>query len=146
MSQHKQNTEIHTSANNMRAADKQGVPNHMVSNSYKHQSQAYTLLRRPSLVTAARADKFGLSFWGPEIPACLHTTACRGEEEGEREGAQSKVEETKDTGEKQFGRVNTGRILEKDGAKGEKERSSEKKKTVWDHSVPSVRDMKQRDI
>lgn len=49
---------------------------------HAHQSQARTLLRRPSLVTGARADKFGLSFWGPEIPACLHTTAWKGKEGG----------------------------------------------------------------
>lgn len=125
LSQQKQNTEIHTSANNMWAANKQVVPNHMGSNSYINQSQADTLLRQPSLVTAARADKFGLSFWGPEIPACLHTTACRGEEEGERESTKQSRED-EGHGEKQFGRVYTGRISQK------KVERKEKKKRLWE--------------
>lgn len=80
-------TEVHTFAKNTGAVDKHVITNHTGSNSDVHQSQAHTLPGRPSLVTGARADKFGLSFWGPEIPACLHTTV---EEEGERERAQSK--------------------------------------------------------
>lgn len=35
--------------------------------------QAKTLPECPSLGLGAIADEFGLSFWGPEIPACLHT-------------------------------------------------------------------------
>ena len=47
---------------NIRAVDKHVMTNHTGSNSGAHQSQAHTLPGRPSLVTGARADKFGLSF------------------------------------------------------------------------------------
>lgn len=82
---YKQKTQIHTFAKDIRPVDKHDITNHTGSNSDVHQSQAHTLPGQPSLVTGARADKFGLSFWGPEIPACLHTTECKG-----RGGAQSK--------------------------------------------------------
>lgn len=45
-----------------RTVDKHVITNHTGSNSDMHQSQAHTLPGRPSLVTGARADKFGLSF------------------------------------------------------------------------------------
>lgn len=51
-------TEIHT----LRVVDKHVITNHIGSNSDINQSQAHTLPGRPSLVTGARADKFGLSF------------------------------------------------------------------------------------
>ena len=105
----KKNT-IHIFLPTTRAVDKHVMTNHTVSNSDMHQSQAHTLPRQPSLVTGARADKFGLSFWGPEIPACLHTTAWKGKEEGERERAH-KAREQRDR-ERKKGKREKGGIAE----------------------------------
>lgn len=58
------NTDIHfeQKKKNIRAVDKHNTTNHAESSSDMHQSQAHTLPKRPSLVTGARTDKFGLSF------------------------------------------------------------------------------------
>lgn len=111
----------------MWAADKQVGPNHMGSNSILHQSQVHTVLRQPSLVTAARADKFGLSFWGPEIPACLHTTACRGEE-GERESTKQRRRRTR---ESSLGGCRQGGAYTERWSKRRK-RKERRKKKAWE--------------
>lgn len=51
----------------------------------------------------------------------------------ERERAQRKVEETKDTGEKQFGWVYTGRILQRKIEQKEKKKGVKRKKT-WENT------------
>lgn len=106
------------------SVDKHCMTNHMRSNRDLLQSQAHPLSKRPSLVTGARAVKFGLSFWGPEIPACLHTTACKKEgEEGERESTKEKNWERRRKGEK-------GGCLRRGGASGA-EKKRETGKTIF---------------
>lgn len=72
------------------AADEHENTNHAERNSGVHQWQASTLLGRPSLVTGARTDKFGLSFWGPNSCMSAYHSVQGERSGGERESTQSK--------------------------------------------------------
>lgn len=83
--------------------------NHAECNSGVRQWQAFTLPGRPSLVTRARTDKFGLSFWGQN--SCMSAYhSVQGERGGERESTQSKGTEGQ-KGEKERGGESRGRIF-----------------------------------
>lgn len=70
-------------------ADEHENTNHVECNSGVHQWQACTLPGRPSLVTGARTDKFGLSFWG--LNSCMSAYhSMQGERGGEGEHTKQK--------------------------------------------------------
>lgn len=94
----------------IRAVDKHNTTNHAESSSDMHQSQAHTLPKRPSLVTGARTDKFGLSFWGPNsCMSAYHSVRVEGRG-GERESTQSEGTEGQKGKKEKGGSTEGGRI------------------------------------
>lgn len=94
----------------IRAVDKHNTTNHAESSSDMHQSQAYTLPKRPSLVTGARTDKFGLSFWGPNSCMSAYHSVRVEVRGGERESTQSEGTEGQKGKKEMGGSAEGGRI------------------------------------